>query len=129
MSHDVTRIDELEFIERPYRPQDPVRELASLTNALGLTQSRASVWRYPAGSRGRHHRELAQEEVFCVIEGAITVLVGEPPAPVELTAGAVMRIGIGEPLQLRNTSDGPATLLIWGAPPVTGEVEILDDLA
>jgi hypothetical protein len=39
-----------------------------------------------------------------------------------------MRIGIGEPLQLRNTSDAPATLLIWGAPPVTGEVEILDDL-
>jgi mannose-6-phosphate isomerase-like protein (cupin superfamily) len=128
MNHAVTRVSELDFIERPYRPDDPVREVASLTTALALEQSRASVWRYPPGSRGRRHRELAQEEVIVVLEGAMTILVGDPAERVDLPTGSLLRAGVGEPFQLRNESGAPAVLLVWGAPPVTGQVEILDDL-
>ena len=49
-----------------------------LTGALGLESSRASVWRYPPGARGRRHIEGAQEEVFLVLEGTVTLMLGEP---------------------------------------------------
>ena len=128
MRHAVVRLSELDFTDRPYRSQDPARQVARLTDRLSLEQSRASVWRYPDGSRGRRHRELAQEEVIAVLEGSMAVLAGEPPERIELPTGSIFRAGVGEPFQLRNESGAPATLLIWGAPPVTGEVEILDDL-
>jgi hypothetical protein len=31
-------------------------------------------------------------------------------------------------VQVRNESDADALVLIWGAPPVTGQGEILDDI-
>jgi quercetin dioxygenase-like cupin family protein len=124
----VLRPDDLEFEQRPYRPQDPVRSAAVVSDALGLTQSRASLWRYPAGSRGRRHRELAQEEVFVVLDGAVTMWLGEPPQREELPARSIVRIAPGTPLQIHNDSGAEATLLIWGAPPERGKAEILDDL-
>ena len=73
MAHSIVQSGDLPFIERPYRPQDEPRHVASLTEALGLESSRASVWRYPPGVRGRRHREGAQEEVFACLEGTITL--------------------------------------------------------
>ncbi len=128
MDFNVIRRDDLPFKPRPYRPQDPERSAASLTDALGLTQSRASIWRYPPGSRGRRHRELAQEEVFVVLEGAVTMMLGDPAQREQLAAGSVVRVAPGTTLQIRNESDGEAMLLIWGAPPETGRAEILDDV-
>ena len=128
MDFGLLRPDELEFEQRPYRPQDATRSAAVLTDALGLTQSRASLWRYPAGSRGRRHRELAQEEVFVVLDGGVTMMLGEPPQREELPAGSFVRVAPGTPLQIHNDSGGEATLLIWGAPPERGRAEILDDL-
>jgi uncharacterized cupin superfamily protein len=121
-------LDELEFQERPYRPDDAPRLAASLTEALGLESSRATVWRYPPGARGRRHREGAQEEVFVVLEGTITLALGEPPEMLELPAGGLARVGSGTEIQVRNDSQSVAAVLIWGAPPVTGQGEILDDL-
>ena len=128
VSHSIVQSGDLPFIERPYRPQDQPRQVASLTEALGLENARASVWRYPPGARGRRHREGAQEEVFAVLEGTITLAVGEPPEMVVIPAGGFARVGTGTELQVRNEADADAVVLAWGAPAVTGEAEILDDL-
>jgi uncharacterized cupin superfamily protein len=128
MDFNVIGPDDLPFEPRPYRPQDPERSAASLSDALGLTRSRAAIWRYPPGSRGRRHREMAQEEVFVVLDGSVTMLLGDPPQREQLASGSVVRVGPGTTLQIRNESDGEATLLIWGAPPERGRAEILDDV-
>src|ERR1043166_9148113 len=116
----VLRPDDLVFEQRPYRPQDPARSAAAVSDALGLTRSRASLWRYPAGARGRRHRELAQEEVFVVLDGAVTMWLGEPPQREELPTRSIVRVAPGTPLQIHNNSGGEATLLIWGAPAERG---------
>jgi len=128
MPYDVARLSELRFAERPHREQDPPRLAASLTDALGLESSRATVWRYPPGARGRRHREEAQEEVFVVLEGRITLAIGEPAEVIAIDALGFARLATGTEIQVRNESDAEALLLIWGAPPVTGQGELLDDL-
>ena len=128
MSYTIVNPGELPFAERPYRPQDAPRQVASLTDALGLENVRATLWRYPPGVRGRRHREGAQEEVFACLEGTITLALGEPPELVEIPAGGFARVGTGTEIQMRNESDSEAVVLAWGAPAVTGEAEILDDL-
>jgi uncharacterized cupin superfamily protein len=128
VSHSIVQSDDLPFTERPYRPQDEPRQVVSLTETLGLGSSRASLWRYPSGARGRRHREGAQEEVFAVLEGTITLALGEPPEMVEVGAGGFVRVSTGTEIQVRNESDADAVVLAWGAPAVTGQAEILDDL-
>jgi uncharacterized cupin superfamily protein len=128
VSHSIVKPGELPFVERPYRPQDAPRRVASLTEALGLENARASVWRYPPGVRGRRHVEGAQEEVFACLEGTITLALGEPPELVEIPAGGFARVGTGTEIQVRNESGAEAVVLAWGAPAVTGQAEILDDL-
>jgi uncharacterized cupin superfamily protein len=124
----VVHAEQLEFVERAYRPEDEPRSAARLTDALGLESSRATLWRYPPGARGRRHIEGAQEEVFVVLDGTVTLMLGEPAEAVELTTGSTARVSTGTPLQVRNQSDSPATVLIWGAPAVTGQGQLLDDL-
>ena len=128
MSYTTVQPGELAFTERPYRPQDAPRHVASLTQALGLENARASVWRYPPGARGRRHREGVQEEVFACLEGTITLALGEPPQMVEIAAGGFARVGTGTEIQVRNQTDAEAVVLAWGAPAITGAAEILDDL-
>jgi uncharacterized cupin superfamily protein len=128
VAHRTAHIDDLAFAERPYRPQDAPRHATSLTEALGLESSRATVWQYPPGARGRRHREGAQEEVFAVIEGTITLALGEPPEMVEVTVGGFACVDTGTEIQVRNESGADAVVLIWGAPAVTGQGELLDDL-
>ena len=128
MAHDTAHLHDLPFAERPYREQDAPRLAASLTEALGLESSRATVWRYPPGARGRRHREGAQEEVFVVLDGTVTLALGEPVELIRIDAVGFARVATGTEIQVRNESDAEALLLIWGAPPVTGQGEILDDL-
>ena len=49
-----------------------------------LRQTRANIWRYPPGARGRRHAEHVQEEVFVVLEGTATLYLGDPAEAVEL---------------------------------------------
>ena len=128
MPHSAAQLQDLSFAERPYREQDPPRLAASLTEALALESSRATVWRYPPGARGRRHREGAQEEVFAVLDGTITLALGEPAELLRVDAVGFVRVATGTEVQVRNESDADALVLIWGAPPVTGQGEILDDL-
>src|SRR4051812_21290369 len=115
------------YEERPYREDEPPRLAADVTTAVGLQQSRARLWRYPPRTRGRRHLERGQEEVFVVVEGTLTMLVGDPPERLELPPESVVAVDPGTPLQVRNDSDQEAVVFIYGAPPETGSGQILED--
>jgi quercetin dioxygenase-like cupin family protein len=114
---------ELEWVPRG---DDDPRSVARLSDAL--TQSRANLWRYPPGARGRRHADHAQEEVFVVLDGTLTVDLGEPPARHELARGGVLVVEIGTALQLRNVGDEELVLFIYGAPAVTHQPETFPDV-
>lgn len=120
MGHSVFRLDELEWAEL-----DDGRRLARISDAL--EHSRATFWRYPPGTHGRRHRDLGQEEVFVVLQGRVTMLLGDPPERVDAPAGSAVAVELGTALQVRNESDEEAVLFIYGAPPVSGQAEFLDD--
>jgi quercetin dioxygenase-like cupin family protein len=122
------RGDEHEWEERPYIEGAPPRHISDITTAASLTQSRARVWRIPAGTRGRRHKELVQEEVFVVLDGTLTMLLGEPPERYDLPPLSVVSVAPGTALQMRNESGGEVVVFVYGAPPVTGQGEYLDDV-
>jgi quercetin dioxygenase-like cupin family protein len=127
MGFRVIRPDDDVWEDRPTQ-HGIVRRAADVTSAGALTQSRARVWRLPPGARGRRHRELAQEEVFVVLAGTLTILLGDTPERVELPPESVVSVAPGTALQLRNESDGEVVVFAYGAPPVTGRSEYLDDV-
>jgi mannose-6-phosphate isomerase-like protein (cupin superfamily) len=114
--------------EQEWVPRDDGsgRTVAALSDAL--TQSRANLWRYPPGARGKRHADKAQEEVFVVLEGALTVDLGEPPERHELERGGVLVVNPGTILQLRNAGNDELVLFIYGAPPETGQAEFFEDV-
>jgi mannose-6-phosphate isomerase-like protein (cupin superfamily) len=124
----VVRQSELVFEDRPYRDDEPPRHAADLTAALDLEHSRARLWRYPPGTRGRRHADRAQEEVFVVLAGEPTMYLDEPPERVELQAGAVVAVRPGTILQVRNDGDREATLFIYGAPPEQAGADFFPDV-
>src|SRR3954470_5007504 len=119
--------DGLEYEDRPPKPGEGTRRAADLTSAVELKQSRARVWRYPPHSTGRRHQDHAQEEVFVVISGTLTMLLGEPPERVDLGAGSVVAVDPMTPLQMRNEGDEELVCFVYGAPPVQEGADFLDD--
>jgi uncharacterized cupin superfamily protein len=115
--------DQLDF-DTPSRG-DQSRGIVRLSDAL--TQMRANLWRLPPGVRGRRHRELVQEELFVVLEGTATLLLGDPGEAVELPAGSIATVERETAVQVRNDGDEDTVVLIVGAPPETGQVEYLPD--
>jgi mannose-6-phosphate isomerase-like protein (cupin superfamily) len=92
-----------------------------------MTRSRANVFRYPPGSIGRRHIDHVQEEVFVVLDGTLTIHMGEGDDPhVEvLDRGSVLVVQPGTALQLSNRHDDELRLFIYGAPPERGEATFL----
>jgi mannose-6-phosphate isomerase-like protein (cupin superfamily) len=123
MGFTIFRRSELEWTPRE---DDSGRTIASISDAL--TESRANVWRYPPGARGKRHLDRAQEEVFVVLDGTLTVDLGEPPERHELERGSVLVVERGTILQLRNAGDEGLVLFIYGSPPVTGQGEFFADV-
>jgi len=121
VGYTVFQAAELQFV--PRGDEDP-RSLAGLSDAL--EHSRANVWRYPPGARGRRHRDLGQEEVFVVLDGALTVDLGDPPERREIPRGGVLVVERGTILQLRNAGSDELVLFIYGAPPETGKSEFFE---
>lgn len=116
------------YEERPGLDGVPIRLAADLTAALALQSSRARLWRYPPHARGRRHLDLGQEEVFLVVGGTLTVLLGDPPERFDLPPRSVVSLERGTPIQLRNESDDELVLFAYGAPPVVGKSEFLEDV-
>lgn len=123
MGYTIFQSSELEWVPRG---DDDSRAIAGLSDAL--TQSRANIWRYPPGARGKRHSDHAQEEVFVVLDGTLTVDLGEPPERHELDRGGVLVVETGTALQLRNTGAEDLVLFIYGAPPVRGQAEFFPDV-
>ncbi|HTZ05258.1 MAG TPA: cupin domain-containing protein [Gaiellaceae bacterium] len=128
MGYHVVHPDGLEFEERPTPGDGAPRLAADVTGPGGLEHSRARLWRYPPHARGRRHVDHGQEEIFVVLSGTLTMALGEPPERVDVAAGGLVAVHSGTPLQVRNESDEELSLFIYGAPPVTGEAEFLDDV-
>ena len=105
---------------------DQRRSRAPLSEALHAM--RANIWRLPPGARGSRHIEHVQEEMFVVLEGTATLVLGDPPERVELPCGSVAVVETGTAQQLRNESDAETVVLIVGAPPEQGQAEHLPDL-
>src|SRR3954470_9999899 len=95
MGYRVVHAADHEFEERP-KPDgyehEPARLAADLTTSAALQQSRARLWRYPPGVRGRRHADHAQEEVFVVLSGTLTAHLGEPPERFELGPHSVLAV-------------------------------------
>jgi mannose-6-phosphate isomerase-like protein (cupin superfamily) len=127
MGYRVIRPGDDVWEERPNQ-QGQSRHVADLTTAGKLTQSRARIWRYPPHTRGRRHVEGAQEEVFVVLAGTLTMLLGDPPERVDLEPQSVVTVAPGTGLQMRNEGDADLVVFAYGAPPVTGQAEYLDDV-
>jgi mannose-6-phosphate isomerase-like protein (cupin superfamily) len=123
----VAEIGSLEWQERPPRPGEAARLAADITTHAELKQSRARVWRYPPHSTGRRHQDHAQEEVFVVISGTLTMLLGEPPERVDLGPGSVVAVDPMTPLQMRNEADEELVCFVYGAPPLQEGADFLDD--
>jgi quercetin dioxygenase-like cupin family protein len=125
VGYHVLHASELEWVPRAASEGD-TRTIALLSDAL--THSRANIWRYPPGSRGRRHKDPVQEEVFVVLDGTLTVDLGEPPERHTLERGSVLVVQPGTILQLRNTGDEELVLYIYGAPPQREPVEYYADV-
>jgi quercetin dioxygenase-like cupin family protein len=111
------------------RENDPARLAADVTSAAELRSSRARLWRYPPGSRGRRHADKAQEEVFVVLEGTLTMHLGEPAERIELAPQSVVAVEPGTPLQLQNDGDGAVVVFVYGAPPEQAGADFFPDAA
>jgi mannose-6-phosphate isomerase-like protein (cupin superfamily) len=129
VGYHVVRADEIEYVERPPNPGEQPRRAGDITDVAELKQSRARVWRYPPHSRGRRHQDHAQEEVFVVISGTLTMVLGEPAEKVDgLGPQSVVAVEPMTPLQVRNESDAELVLFIYGAPPEQAGADFLPDV-
>ena len=108
------------------RSEADLRLVARLSDAM--TYSRANVWRYPPGTRGRRHADHGQEELFVVLDGTLTIDLGDPPVRHEVGRGGVVVVESGTALQLRNSGTEELALFIYGAPPLTGQAEFFPDV-
>ena len=117
--------DEQVFEAPSWRPEEPARRLVELPLHANLRHSRAHLWRYPAGSTGRLHREHSQEEVFVVVAGAPAVMLGDPPARHEAPAGTLVVVEPGTPLKWFNDSAADALIFAYGAP-ADSKVELVE---
>jgi quercetin dioxygenase-like cupin family protein len=126
MPYEVVRPDELEWTTRPAEPGEAERHVAGLTDRAGFTHTRANLWRYEPGAKGRRHRDLVQEETFVVIRGMLSMYLGDPPERHEVPQGGLVHVKPGTPLQIVNEGADDLLLHAYGSPPERGNAEFLD---
>jgi mannose-6-phosphate isomerase-like protein (cupin superfamily) len=127
VGYHVADASSLSWEERPLEGQ-PDRQAADVTTAAELKQSRARLWRYPPHARGRRHADHAQEEVFVVLSGTLTMLLDDPPERVDVGPHSVVAVEPMTPLQIRNESEEELLLFIYGAPPEQAGADFFDDV-
>jgi mannose-6-phosphate isomerase-like protein (cupin superfamily) len=122
----VVRPDELEWTTRPHEPEEAPRHVAELSGLAGFAHTRANVWRYAPGVKGRRHRHLLQEETFVVFAGTLSMYLGEPPQRVDVPVGGLVHVEPGTALQAANHGDEELVLYAYGTPPESEHADILD---
>jgi quercetin dioxygenase-like cupin family protein len=126
MGFRVVEPSDFEWLTRPHEPGEPARHVAELSEGAGFAHTRANVWRYEPGAKGRRHRHPAQEETFVVLAGTLSMYVGEPPERHDVPAGGLVHIEPGTPLQTVNHGDEDLVLYAYGTPPESEHAEILE---
>jgi mannose-6-phosphate isomerase-like protein (cupin superfamily) len=126
VSYSVVHPDELEWIERPPEAGGASRYVARITDPAGLAHTRANLWRYRPGAKGRRHRDLSQEETFVVLAGTLSMYLGDPPERVDVPSGSLVHVESGTVLQSVNHGDEELRVFAYGAPPEQGNVEFFD---
>jgi mannose-6-phosphate isomerase-like protein (cupin superfamily) len=126
VSFRVIRPDELVWITRPHEPGEPARHVAELSDLAGFAHTRANIWRYEPGAKGRRHRHKNQEETFVVLSGTLTMYVGDPPERQDVPARGLIHVEAGTPLQSVNHGEEELVLYAYGTPPESERAEILD---
>ncbi len=112
--------EHLEWTTRPHEPDEPARHVAELQGAAEFEHTRANVWRYEPGAKGRRHVHSDQEETFVVIAGILTMYLGEPPARHVVPVGGIVHVQPGTPLQTVNEGDVNLIVYAYGSPPDDG---------
>lgn len=128
MGFRVIQPGDLEFETRPHEPGESPRHAAGLTDLAGFTRTRANIFRYEPGAKGRRHKDMVQEETFVPVRGTLTMYLGEPPERHEVPVGGVIHVESGTPLQIVNEGDEDLLLYAYGAPPERGHAEFLDSV-
>jgi mannose-6-phosphate isomerase-like protein (cupin superfamily) len=123
----IVRPDELEWTTRPHTPGEATRHVAELSKLAGFAHTRANIWRYEPGAKGRRHRHPVQAETFVVVQGTLTMYLGDPPERGEVGVGGLIHVEARTPLQIRNEAGEELLLYIHGWPPESERAEILDD--
>ncbi|MCW3067196.1 MAG: cupin protein [Solirubrobacterales bacterium] len=118
--------DDFEWITRPHEPGEAARHVAELSERAAFAHTRANVWRYEPGAKGRRHRHPLQEETFVVLTGTLSMYVGDPPERRDVPPGGLIHVAPGTPLQSVNHGDEDLVLYAYGYPPESEHAEILD---
>jgi mannose-6-phosphate isomerase-like protein (cupin superfamily) len=121
----ILRPDEQEFRPPSWRPDEPTRRIVELPLHAEMKHSRAHLWRYPPGARGRLHKEHSQEEVFVVVAGTPSVMLGDPPSVHEAPHGTLVVVEPGTSLRWQNDGEEDALIFAYGAP-AESKVELLE---
>jgi len=126
MGFSVVRPEDLEWTTRPHEPDEAPRHVAGVTDRAGLRHTRANLFRYEPGARGRRHKDLAQDETFVPLQGTLTMYLDDPPQRHEVPVGGLIHVEAGTALQVVNEGEGDLVVFIYGAPPERGNAEFLD---
>jgi quercetin dioxygenase-like cupin family protein len=124
----VVRPDELEWITRPHEPGEAARHVAELSERAGFAHTRANLWRYEPGAKGRRHSHTLQEETFVVLAGTLSMYLGDPPEREEVSPGGLIHVEPGTALQTANHGDVDLLVYAYGTPPESEHAEILDSV-
>jgi mannose-6-phosphate isomerase-like protein (cupin superfamily) len=116
----------LEWTTRPREADEAPRHVAALTDPAGFQHTRANLWRYEPGAKGRRHSDAIQEETFVPISGTLTMYLGDPPERVDVGPGGLVHVEAGTVLQVANHGDEELVLYVYGAPPEQGGAEFFD---
>ena len=117
---------ELEWTTRPHDPGEPARHVAELSHLAEFAHTRANIWRYDPGARGRRHRHPLQEETFVVLEGTLSMYLGEPPERRDVPTGGLIHVAARTPLQTVNHGEVDLLVYVYGTPPESEHAELLD---
>jgi len=126
MTFHVVTPDDCRWITRPHDQGEPARHVAELNELAGFAYTRANLWRYEPGARGRRHRHGQQEETFLVVRGTLTMYLGEPPERVDVERGSLVHVAATTPIQTVNHGSEDLILYVYGYPPEDENAEILD---
>lgn len=118
--------EDFNWITRPHEAGEPARHVAELSELAGFTHTRANVWRYEPGAKGRRHRHPHQEETFVVLDGTLTMFLGDPPERLDVARGGLVHVDAGTALQAANLGSEGLLLYVYGYPPESEHAELLE---